>query len=180
MLTAHGFMPSDAMFLMDWTECKHHWAKSHGHLSVLDKFKRLTNYLVSYQQYYDQNNNSESVSLSVSLTFNISLHIKCMIRDYTRSKYINKEYPSWDSRDCKWTLLEQAKTITPVRVMNAPSLQNMCVKKCVLSGIHLTDEYTMFRGDQYWWDKTDRVEESCDDDEVYEDTSSSDEFSDDD
>jgi hypothetical protein len=140
MLVSKGFTPSEAIFIMEWSNCKKAWCEFDiRRYSTDEQFEWLRRYL-------------RNMTTFDICNYEIFICLCNLSRICGKSEHINTIYPSWRINVCRWDLLANAQKVelTPIK-LNAQSLQKLCVKKCVTSGIALTNEYKMFRGEEYWW-----------------------------
>lgn len=157
ILIKQGLSPSEALFAMEWTDLKIKWAgNDYICLSSERQFAYLTNMLDDLTNLIDvfiiENND-----LVVSSHF-ASSGLYNLISINMQSEDIDREYYTWELKDCEWKLLSQLDFTTSVQVQ---SLGDLSFKSCIVAGIELNDEYRVFKSNECWWETVNRVGNDC-------------------
>jgi hypothetical protein len=139
VLVNKGFKPAEALFILEWTECKKAWIYTNN--SIDDQFVWVRKYLRKAYTWDMQN-------------YDIYFRFCNFLRIYAISDRINEEYSSWRRTKTDWEYTDIARNVPSPSVVHVQSLQTITKMKCVSSGIRLAGAYKMFRGN-HWWGEDD-------------------------
>jgi hypothetical protein len=128
-LVAEGFSPSEAFFLMGWQDLIKRWSFTYGGCSTEQQF------VILHKCLNDVRINDNRGLIRCGLWKLVSI--------YLLSDGINAMYHECSARDCTWDFIPQVINVKTT-LSNAHSLKDLCYKKCVVSGVRLDNEYTVF------------------------------------
>lgn len=135
-----GYTPSEALFLMQWTNVKKSWINSGYNLMSMER---------QFEWFY-------RVMSNITNDEEDEHGIYTLIRIIQNCEKIDNIYHSWKWNDCLWNMMEvvQELIFNPVQ-SQISSLKSLCVKQCVVTGIKLDGPYAQYKDQDVYWDKYD-------------------------